>query len=95
VADGAITNYKSFTIDDPVRIVFDLYNIKSPYDREHKTSVQSKWVKQIRYFGHPDKVRLVLDTQNEILPKYSSFPTDTGLLIQVGQLPAESPFKPL
>jgi len=89
-ADGAILDYKSFTIGDPGRIVFDLYHIKSPYDGEHKISVQSRWVRQIRYFGHPDKLRLVFDTHSGRLPQYSSLPTHTGLLIQVGQIPANA-----
>ena len=85
-ADGTIKNYKSFTISKPPRIVFDLYDMKSPYVKERKIVVQSQWVKQIRYFGHPNKLRLVLDTHNEYLSKYSSTPTDIGLIIQIGEL---------
>jgi hypothetical protein len=83
-ADGTIIKYKAFTMANPDRIVFDLYNIKSPYHKEQKIAVQSKWIKQIRYFGHPKKTRLVIETRNNALSKYSSAPTDTGLLIQVG-----------
>ncbi len=83
-ADGTIKNYKAFTIDNPARIVFDLYNIRSPHPEEQKITVQSKWVKRIRYFGHPDKLRLVIETHQEYLSKYSSVSTDTGLIIHVG-----------
>jgi hypothetical protein len=86
--DGAIRNYKSFTIDNPARIVFDMYNLKSPYRKEQIIVVESKWIKRIRHFSYPDKVRLVLDTHKEYLSKYSAHPTDTGLLIHVGKIPA-------
>lgn len=84
-ANGNIKNYQPFTIAKPPRIVFDLYNLKSPFAKERKIAVQSQWVKQIRYFGHPNKLRLVIDTHNSYLSKYSSAPTDTGLIIHVGK----------
>jgi hypothetical protein len=83
-ADGAIEDYKSFTLDRPPRIVFDLYNLKSPYKTEQTISVGSPWVKRIRHFAHPDKVRLVLETRKRYLSKYSAHAVDTGLLIDVG-----------
>jgi type IV pilus assembly protein PilQ len=91
-ADGTIKNYKSFTIDDKEpRIVFDIYQIKSPFEKEQRIPVQSKWVRQIRHFGYPDKVRLVVDTQKTYLDKYSASPTDNGLLIYVGSVPTAAP----
>ena len=91
-ADGTIKNYKSFTIDgkEP-RIVFDIYQIKSPFEKEQRIPVQSKWVRQVRHFGYPDKVRLVVDTQKTYLDKYSASPTDNGLLIHVGSVPTVAP----
>jgi hypothetical protein len=83
-ADAAINDYKSFTLDSPPRIVFDLYNLKSPYKSEQTISVASPWVKRIRYFAHPDRVRLVLETQKSYLSKYSALPNDSGLLIHLG-----------
>jgi len=87
-ADGAIKDYKSFNLDNPARIVFDMYNIKSPNKNEQIITVESKWIKRIRYFGYQDKVRLVLDAHKGYLSKYSAHPTDTGLLIHVGKISA-------
>lgn len=87
-ADGAIKNYRSFTLGGPARIVIDVYKLKSRYRKEQIVAVESKWVKRIRYFGYPGKVRLVLDTHQEYLSKYSAYSTDTGLLIHVGKIPA-------
>jgi hypothetical protein len=86
-ADGIISDYKTFAIENPARIVFDIYNIKSPYNKEQTVSVESRWVKQIRYFAYSDKIRLVLDTHQDFLTNYFSFPTSSGLLIYVGQIP--------
>jgi hypothetical protein len=84
IADGAIKDYKSFTLDSPPRIVFDMFNIKSPYEGEQTIAVKSKWVNRVRHFGHPDKVRLVLDTNEDYLSKYSAATTENGLTILVG-----------
>jgi len=89
-ANGTINDYTSFTMDNPARIVFDMHRISSPGKAEHRIAVRSKWVNRIRYFGHPNKVRLVLETHSVYLSKYSAAPTDTGLLIHVGQSPAPS-----
>lgn len=83
-ADGTIKEYKAFTMVNPDRIVFDLYNIKSPQQQEQKVAVQSKWIKRIRYYGHPDKLRLVIETHQEYPSQYSSSSTDTGLIIHIG-----------
>jgi hypothetical protein len=46
--------------------------------------VQSKWADRVRHCVHPDKVRLVLDTHEGYLYQYEAFPTDDGLMIQMG-----------
>lgn len=84
-ADGAITNYKSFVIESPARIIFDIFNIKSPYNTEKLIAVNTKWVKKVRYFGYPDRLRVVLDTKKEYLSAFSAYPIDNGLLIHVGR----------
>jgi hypothetical protein len=87
-ANGTIKAYNSFTIKNPARIVLDLYKIKSPHKNLQRIAVKSKWLKRIRYFGHPDKVRLVLETHKDFLSNYSARPTDTGLLINLGNINA-------
>jgi type IV pilus assembly protein PilQ len=89
--DGEIKDYESFTLDDPPRIVFDIYNINSPHQNEQIITVESKWVTRVRHCGHLDKVRLVLDTYRDYLSKYAASPTDNGLLIQVGIIPTAKP----
>ncbi|MFC1812067.1 type IV pilus secretin PilQ [Thermodesulfobacteriota bacterium] len=83
-ADGAIKDYKSFTIESPARIVFDMFNIKSPHKKQQVIPVDSEWIKNIRHYGYPDKVRLVLDTNKPYLYAYSAFADPNGLTINVG-----------
>ncbi|MCP4106723.1 MAG: type IV pilus secretin PilQ [Desulfobacteraceae bacterium] len=83
-ADGTITNYKVFTIGSPASIVFDIFDIKSPYKNEKKVAVDTRWVRQVRYFGYPDRLRLILDTEKIFLHNFSAYPVDNGLLIHVG-----------
>ena len=87
-ADGTITNYKSFTISEtPPRIVYDIYKLKSPFKGEQRIAVKSDQVRKIRHFGHPDKIRIVVETNKAYLSKYSARPVDNGLVIYVGQAP--------
>jgi len=87
-ADGTIFDYQSFAIKNPARIVFDIFNLKGgPDASEQIISVASNWVKQIRYFAYADKIRLVLDTDEDYLSEYFSFPTASGLLIYIGRTP--------
>ncbi len=91
-ADGTIKDYKSFTIDSPARIVFDIYNIKSPYKAEQSVQVNTEWVKRVRHFGYPDRLRVVLDTKAEYLSAFSANPVEKGLVIHVGEVEvAEQP----
>ncbi len=83
-ANGTIKKYKAFSMTNPDRFVFDLYNLKSPHRKEQKIEVRSKWIKRIRYYGHPQRLRLVIETPNNSGSTYSTVPSDTGLIIHVG-----------
>ena len=88
-ADGVSRSYKSFTLNNKQpRIVIDMLGLKSPFKGEQRQAVKSPYLKQIRHFGHSDKVRLVLDVPKSSLAKFSAAPVDSGLLIQIGDVPA-------
>lgn len=89
-ADGTIKNYKSFAIDNPARIVFDIPGVKSPYDKEQRIGVKSEWATRVRHFGYADKVRLVIDTKKQYLSKYTAAPVDGGLLVYIGDVPNQT-----
>jgi type IV pilus assembly protein PilQ len=85
LADGAIKDYRSFTLSRPARIVFDMFNITSPHKKQRIVPVNTKWVSRIRHFGHKDKVRLVLETKDAYFKSFSAYPTPEGLVISVGK----------
>ena len=94
-ADGAVKDYKVFTIDGKQpRIVVDMFGLKSPFKGEQLLAVKSPFVKQVRHFGHANKVRLVMDTPKSSLTKYSATPAESGLLIHIGQVPAAAAAQP-
>jgi type IV pilus assembly protein PilQ len=93
-ANGAVQDYNAFTITEtPPRIVFDLKGLKSPFTSEERTSLQNGPVSRIRHFAYPDKVRLVIETQKPYLADYTAEPSESGLVIKIGQAskPAAAP----
>ncbi|MEN8780779.1 MAG: type IV pilus secretin PilQ, partial [Desulfobacterales bacterium] len=86
-ADGTIKNYKSFVLYNPARIVFDIPNLKSTHKGEQVVSANTEWIRQARYYGYPDKVRLVIDTEKNFLKNYTATPLASGMTIQVGSEP--------
>jgi type IV pilus assembly protein PilQ len=68
-----------------------MFKIKSPFKKEQRLAVKSPWVRQVRHFGYPDKVRLVLDTSKASLAKYSASATANGLMIHIGNVPQPAP----
>ena len=86
MADGVIKDYKSFTIANPARIVFDIFKLQqaNQQKKELLIPVNTEWVKSVRYFGYPEKIRLVIDTSKPYLTSFTAVPAENGLLIQVG-----------
>ncbi|MDY6971739.1 MAG: AMIN domain-containing protein, partial [Thermodesulfobacteriota bacterium] len=60
LADGTISNYKSFELTGPSRLVIDILGFKSVYP-EKSVSVNHSLLERIRIGCSPEKVRLVLD----------------------------------
>ena len=88
-ADSAIKDYKVFTLDDPAdgppRIVLDLYGIQSRLKGPQKLPVEDMRARMIRYHAHPDKVRVVVDTEQQYLAQYRVMPVAGGLQIRIGK----------
>jgi type IV pilus assembly protein PilQ len=85
LADGTIQEYQAFTVDNPPRIVFDIFNISSPFKGLQKVVVDSKWVTGLRHFCYPDKLRVVLDTDRSYMTTFASKPVKNGLVISVSE----------
>lgn len=89
-ADGVIKDYQVMTVKNPPRIVFDIFNLKSLHTQQQAFSVNTSWVKSVRYFGYPQKIRLVLDTTSAFLYAFTSRPVTEGLKIYVGEAAKDS-----
>jgi type IV pilus assembly protein PilQ len=90
-ADGVIKDYKTFTVTNPARIVFDIYGVKADTRKEEQQQVGTRWVRRVRHFGYPDRVRVVLDTRPAYLDQYRAFPTNDGLTVLVGTETGKEP----
>ena len=84
-ANGAILDYQGFTVANPARIVFDIFGIKADTKKEEQQEVGTRWVRRVRYFGYPDKVRVVLDTRPAYLDRFQAVSTNSGLSVVVGE----------
>ena len=84
-ADGAITDYDSFPVEDPARIVLDIPGLNSSHEEAQTVPVNTQWVKQIRHYGYPGRVRIVLDTEDAYLSSYRASPIETGLVVYIGE----------
>lgn len=94
VANGTIVDHKAFTLKNPDRIVFDLIGIGSPYKSTQSIAINSKFASKIRHFGHPTKLRMVIETNRAYFSKYSAVPVEDGLLIHIGDVPATAEAAP-
>ena len=83
-ASKPINDYRSSIIKDPPKIVFDLYNVQSP-DRNMVFSVgNNPFVKEVRTFRYPKRLRMVIDTVPEYISAYRAYPAEEGLSIYIG-----------
>lgn len=82
-SDQMIRDYKAFSLSDPPRIVLDLNNVKSEFKKQQTVMVDSKWVKKIRHFAYPERLRVVLDTEKAYLSSYTIEPSGNGLIVMI------------
>lgn len=82
LANGPITDYKSFTLSGPPRLVIDLFGdwTKPPF-LEKKAA--TGYISRIRLGQHDDKLRIVADlrTDQKLAPVFT--PTGNGLTINL------------
>jgi hypothetical protein len=84
--EGEVKDYKAFTIDapPPAMIVVDLVGLSSAFHGEQKIPVEGDIVKRVRHFGHPDKVRIVVETEKAYLKDFSVERVEDGIILKVG-----------
>lgn len=91
--NGRIVDYDYFTLkggdDKPARIIFDLFNVTSPFHKEEVIAVDSPIVDKVRHIGYADRFRIVIETREEYLSACETLAVENGLEIRVGEQPSD------
>ena len=88
-ADGKIDDYKIFTLpsdkNNSARIVCDIFKLNGLKTKgEQKLAVNTKGVTRVRYCSSPDKLRVVVDTNDDNLKAYNASSGSEGIEISIG-----------
>ncbi|MBI3398052.1 MAG: type IV pilus secretin PilQ [Deltaproteobacteria bacterium] len=90
IGNGAIGDFNAFAIDKPARLVVDVWNVKSSISK-NSLNINSSQIKRARIGEHPNKVRLVFDSNKKALPPYTIERVEESLVITTGRVAAAKP----
>ncbi len=79
--DGEFGNFNAFGLDEPTRVVLDIWGVGATFE-EREIPVGSDVVEQMRVGVHPDKVRIVFDSPQPVVPTYSVDKEDATLVVR-------------
>lgn len=80
VTQAPIVDYKTFRLNKPERVVVDILNAKLNMPNK-LVQLNVAGVSTARVGSYPDKVRVVFDAINGVLPEVSFDKTQTGLMV--------------
>ncbi|MEE9614586.1 MAG: type IV pilus secretin PilQ [Thermodesulfobacteriota bacterium] len=83
IADGAIGSYNSFGLDDPARLVIDVWGVDATIEQKD-IPVSGEQIERIRVGIHPDKVRLVFDSRLPTVPAHTMRRERDRLVVRFG-----------
>jgi type IV pilus assembly protein PilQ len=83
-ADGQLGDYNAFGLQKPTRLVIDLWDIKRRFGKKG-LSVNSPYVKKVRFGDYPKKVRVVLDIPSKTIPSHTLDRIGNTLIIVLGK----------
>ena len=84
-ADGNIGSYNAFGLDDPSRLVIDIWGVgKGMLDKE--VNIGGGHIKKVRIGEHMDKIRLVFESVPKNLPLYSIDVAGSAMTISYGRV---------
>ena len=86
LADGKVGNYDSFKMDSPPRLVVDLWEVDTQYP-QRSIKVQNPFIREVRMGRHPDKLRLVFDSQKSQMAPYQISRVEDRLVVSFGNVP--------
>ena len=89
VTNGELVRYEQFTLNNPPRLVVDLFGVAPAFKQRALTATGG--FKQIRVGIYADKVRLVFDAEGKLLPEHTIEKQPGGLLVSWGKQQSTAP----
>ncbi len=84
VGDGTFNRYEAFRLNDPERIVVDIFGVKELIGND-SLKVRSPYLTKVRIGQHEDRARVVLDIPAKAPRKYLVESSTKGLSILLGK----------
>ncbi|MDP2689332.1 MAG: type IV pilus secretin PilQ, partial [Deltaproteobacteria bacterium] len=81
--NGLIGNFNSFSVDDPARIVVDIWTVENSTGKD-TIKVKDDYIKSVRVGSHPDKTRLVFDASVKKLPFHTVKREIDSIVVTIG-----------
>ncbi len=81
VGDGEMGNFNAFGLDDPTRVVLDVWGVGATFEQT-EFQIGTDVIEQMRVGVHPDKVRIVFDSPQPIVPSYMVDEEDGMLVVR-------------
>ena len=91
IADGKIGNYNSFKLENPPRLVIDIWNVEKGYPK-NLIQVDHPLLKRVRLGKHPKKTRFVFDWAQPQIPQFKIQRAENRMVVSFG-LTGEAPPK--
>lgn len=85
IADGSLGNYNSFALENPSRIIVDVWGVTNATGQKAFSAKESKHVKVIRFGDYKDKLRLVIDLSGKKPTPYAVNKEDGSLVMIIGE----------
>jgi type IV pilus assembly protein PilQ len=84
VADGKLGDYNSFKLENPPRLVIDVWNVKKEYPKD-AVQVDHLLLKRVRVGTHPKKTRFVFDSARPQVPQFQINRVENRLVVTFGE----------
>jgi type IV pilus assembly protein PilQ len=83
-ADGKLGDYNSFKLENPPRLVIDVWNVKKEYPK-NAVQVDHLLLKRVRLGAHPKKTRFVFDSARPQVPQFQINKVENRLVVTFGE----------
>ncbi len=86
VGNGPIGNYNIFKLNNPARLVIDLWNVGNLFPT-NQLFIDTPTIKELRLGQHPEKLRIVIEFKTKDVPDYTVNKVDDSLELTISEIP--------